>query len=66
MTYRRVLPTFCDFNMNIAESCPDKESLTLFLLMKIIFPVMLPNYVEKLFHLYLGTAVPADVQLLPL
>jgi len=39
---------------------------SLALLMKIIFPMMLPNSVEKLFHLYLGTAVPADVQFMPL
>lgn len=42
------------------------EGLTLFLLMKIIFPRMLPSCVKKLFCLYLSTAVLADVQFLPL
>lgn len=49
---------------NMPRNYEKAGSLTL--LMKLIFPVMLPNSVEKLFHLYLGTAVPADVQFLPL
>lgn len=34
VTWRSVLPLFCDFSINIAKSC--SEALTLFLLMKII------------------------------
>lgn len=65
--YRSMLCTFSAFDTIAA--CPETEraqSLTLFLLMKIVTPIVLPNYVEKLFHLCLGTAVPADVQFLPL